>query len=164
MEKTGFTADETTTTGDGGTGISSFTNPRAASIAGLAVASASSGGMQWIWTRSSSLTLSSEALRFNDPVEAKDPSRERPSSSFLSIAMQLPNDSNEGLRENRLSVALLTKISGAERVLAIFCIRLLRIYMLAASWCSSASLYPSLPSTGAVFSAPFDALAIRSEF
>ena len=164
MEKTGFTADETATTGDGGTGISSFTNPRAASIAGLAVASASSGGMQWIWSLYSSLTLSSEALRFNDPVEAKELSRLRPSSSFFSMAIQLPSDSNEGLRENRLKVALLTKISGVERVLTIFCIRLLRIYMFAASWCSSESLYPSLPSIRAVFSAPFEALAIRAEF
>ena len=133
MLNPGWIADISKVGGAGGIGIRCLTKPRAASIAGLTVASASSGGMQWIWTRSSSATLSSEALRFKEPVEAKEHSRESPSSSFRSIAMQLPKDSKEGLRAKRLSVALLTNRSGLARELAIFRNRWLIMYMLAAS-------------------------------
>lgn len=112
IEKTGLTA-ETTTGGVGALGIICLTNPSTLSIAGLAAASASSGGMQETCTLSSSPTLSSDAVRFKDPEEEKEDSRlSPPSPSFLSIAMLLPRDSKEGLLEKRFKLAVLTNTDG----------------------------------------------------
>jgi hypothetical protein len=73
MEKTGFTADETATTGDRREQeLASFTNPRAASIAGSGRSFGFFRRNAMDLNSSSSLTLSSEALRFNDQVEAKE--------------------------------------------------------------------------------------------